>query len=76
MPSISFRYDLDTREAVFMVDDLEIEMMINSESWINDFENTFYNHITHLDDINAQIIGKLMYSYIEKALYKERINAK
>lgn len=69
-----FRYDLDTKEAVFMVDDLEIEMMINSESWIEDFENTFYNHVTHLDDIHAQSIGKLMYSYIDRVMYKERID--
>lgn len=69
-----YRYDLDTREAVFMVDDLEIEMMINSKCWIDDFEDTFHNHVTHLDDITAQNIGKLMYSYFDRVLYEERID--
>ena len=66
-----FRYDSETDEAIFMVSDTEIEMMINSNCWIDDFENTFYNHTTHLDDIDARCIGKLMYTYFDRALYEK-----
>lgn len=68
-----FRYDFDTDEAVFMIDDTEIGMMINAKCWIDDFEDTFYNHTTHLDDIDAQSIGKLMYSYFDRTLFEKGV---